>query len=161
MASYSGGHSTVSSQSLHMLVPITADYEQVAKRFENIWKFPNCIVALVDCKHYRIKHPQHSGTMYFNYKKTLSVVLLIRGLLMTITCFRCWRLWKTKRWWDLKGVRFGKVFLNKTICVYYRKKCFLEINIKVPHVFIGYEAFLLHGNVMKPFPSKWLENSKK
>lgn len=63
-----------SNQSICQFQLGTADYEQVAKRFYEIWKFPHCIGAL-DGKHCRIKCPAHSGSMYFNYKKTFSIVL--------------------------------------------------------------------------------------
>lgn len=38
-------------------------------------KFPHCIGAL-DGKHVVIESSTHSGTEYFNYKKTFSIVLL-------------------------------------------------------------------------------------
>ncbi|KAL3242010.1 hypothetical protein MRX96_021545 [Rhipicephalus microplus] len=43
--------------------------------FSQKWNFPNCIGA-IDGKHVLIKKPPKSGTIYRNYKKSFSVILL-------------------------------------------------------------------------------------
>ncbi|XP_022908265.2 uncharacterized protein [Onthophagus taurus] len=50
-------------------------WESVATRFEQRWQFPHCVEA-VDGKHVVIKKPANSGSSYYNYKHTFSVVLL-------------------------------------------------------------------------------------
>lgn len=47
----------------------------ISENFNSVWNFPHCIGAL-DGKHIEVVKPKHSGSLYFNYKKTFSVVLL-------------------------------------------------------------------------------------
>ena len=51
------------------------EWEQIVQEFYQQWNFPNCIGAM-DGKHVMIRPPSSSGSYYFNYKHSFSIVLL-------------------------------------------------------------------------------------
>ena len=53
----------------------TQEWRDIAELFEKRWNIPLAIGAL-DVKHLAIKKPNKSGSIYLNYKKFCSVVLL-------------------------------------------------------------------------------------
>lgn len=44
----------------------------LVRQFGNTWNFDNCI----DRKHITLQKPEHSGSYYYNYKGTHSIVLI-------------------------------------------------------------------------------------
>jgi hypothetical protein len=68
-----------------MAVPSTDEWRSIAGRFEERWNFPLCCGAL-DGKHVVIKAPVHSGSQFYNYKGTFSLVLL--AVVDAEYCFR-------------------------------------------------------------------------
>jgi hypothetical protein len=52
----------------------TQEWQQISQDFYNSCNFPNCIGAL-DGKHINIQAPANNRSLFFNYKKTYSIVL--------------------------------------------------------------------------------------
>jgi len=62
-------------QPLYLPPMIREDSRNVAVGFYAKWNFPNCIGAF-DGKHVRIQAPKNFGSLFFNYKKFFSIVLM-------------------------------------------------------------------------------------
>ncbi|KAG0725967.1 hypothetical protein GWK47_037553 [Chionoecetes opilio] len=60
----------------YLKLPTTsAEWQEVASGFSNVWQFPNCIGAL-DGKHFLVIKPDNTGAEYFDYKSHHSVIML-------------------------------------------------------------------------------------
>jgi len=53
----------------------TVDFNVKASEFWTKWNFPNCILA-IDWKHVRVRSPNNTGSLFFNYEDYFSIVLL-------------------------------------------------------------------------------------
>nr|CAI5817685.1 unnamed protein product [Callosobruchus analis] len=62
-------------QPTEMLQPYEQIWKETEQKFWQRWDFPNTIGA-IDGKHVIIQAPANTGSLYFSYKKSFSVVLL-------------------------------------------------------------------------------------
>lgn len=127
------------------------EWKEIAKGFDTTWNFPNCIGAL-DGKHIVMQAPPNSGSLYFNYKGTYSIVLLA----MVDSCYNftyidvgcCGR------------ISDGGVFNNTSL-----KEGIVNEALDlpdhsalrgrqrpVPYVIVADDAFALSTYLMKPYP---------
>ena len=51
------------------------EWKNVSRRFETLWNFKQCLGA-IGGKHVVMQAPPRSGSDYFNYEKTYSLVLM-------------------------------------------------------------------------------------
>lgn len=132
----------------------------IAKRFEDQWNFPHCLGA-IDGKHCILQSPIHSGSEFYNYKSTFSILLM--GIGDADYCFVYADVGCQGRISD------GGVFKNTS---FYKKLDNNEIEIpneeslpgrasKIPYVFVADDAFPLKNNIMKPFPGIQKKGSKE
>ncbi|KAJ8913932.1 hypothetical protein NQ315_005730 [Exocentrus adspersus] len=142
-------------------VPSTVEeWTEISKHFEEYWNFPHCLGAL-DGKHILLQAPIQSGSTYYNYKSTFSIVLMAlvdadyNFLYVNIGCQR--------------RVSDGGVFNNCQLYKDFERK---KINVPapsnlpgrnqhVPFVFVADEAFALSENIMKPYSGVHPKGSKE
>ena len=127
------------------------DWREIAKGFFSRWNFPN-VAGAIDGKHVLIQAPARSGSMYFNYKKTFSIVLMAvcdskyRFTLVDIGDFGS----------QSDGSVFANSFLGYAIesgILNIPQEMMLPNSLrKLPVVFVGDDAFGLKPNMMKPYP---------
>ncbi|XP_036320482.1 protein ALP1-like [Rhagoletis pomonella] len=135
-------------------MPSTAEeWRSVSDEFRVLHNFYNCIGA-VDGKHVKIKRPNGSGALYYNYKGTYSIVLMAIAnakkefVMVDIGC--------NGRVSD-GGVLFYTKFserLQQNRLNIPEWTPLPNTSESFPHVFIGDEAFALGPNIMKPYPQK-------
>lgn len=138
--------------------PSKEDWKRIANEYWTQWNFPNCIGTL-DGKHVVIEAPANSGSLYFNYKKTFSVVLLA----LVDANYRF-------IWVDVGS--YGKnsdsgIFTNSKLCKYLDEEqlnvpedaALPGTNVLAPYVIVGDEAFPLKRNLMRPYPGSQTEHN--
>lgn len=55
--------------------PTQEKWLEISQRFHERWNFPH-VLGAIDGKHVRIRCPNNSGSLFFNYKHYFSIVLL-------------------------------------------------------------------------------------
>lgn len=124
-----------------MQVPSTQkEWNDIENDFYKKWNFPTCCGAM-DGKHCVIRKPAHTGSDYFNYKHTFSIILF--ALVDANYCFTYIDVGTNGRVND--ATVFSKSSLNKAI-----EQNLL--NIPSNSVFVGDDAFPLRTNLLKPYP---------
>ncbi|CAN7942970.1 unnamed protein product [Ixodes hexagonus] len=147
-------------QPLYLARPDTAAWLQVAEGFSRSWQFPNCIGA-VDGKHVQIQAPAKSGTMYYNYKGTSSIVLLAvvdadyKFVVVDVGAYG-----KQSDGGVLKQSAFGQLLEQGRLEL---PKDLLLPNTRLPApcVFVGDEAFQLRPDFLRPYPGRMLDDDKR
>lgn len=129
------------------------DWIDIANEFETLWNFPNCIGA-IDGKHVNIKCPVKSGSYYFNYKGSFSIVLLT--LVDADYKFRYIDVGCNGRISD------GGVFRNSSLSNALEKnllnipepRMMADAQLTLPYTVVADDAFPLKSYIMKPYPSR-------
>lgn len=58
-----------------MLTPSVDSFKNTVTELYEKWNFPNCVES-IDGKHIRVRCPENSVSMYFNYKQYYSIILM-------------------------------------------------------------------------------------
>ncbi|XP_023845473.1 uncharacterized protein [Salvelinus sp. IW2-2015] len=135
----------------NMPVPKEEDWSAIAAEFLERWNYPNCLGS-IDGKHV-IQAQPCSGSQFYNYKGTYSVVLL--AVVDAIYCFRVVNVGAYGKGSDggtLRDAAFGQALQDGTLEIPPPASLPGAEDLgPVPHVFIGDEAFPLRPNLMRPY----------
>lgn len=144
----------------YLSIPSEENWKRIAKEFWDIWNFPNCIGAL-DGKHVVIEAPPNSGSLYFNYKKTFSIVLLAlvdaqyKFLAVDIGAYG-----KNSDGGILSNSNLGKALERNKLNIP-NDQYLPDANEKLPLVIIGDEAFPLKKYLLRPYPGPQMYEDQK
>lgn len=133
---------------------------EIAKGFNENANYPNCVGA-IDGKHIRVIKPSDSGSLYYNYKKYFSIVLLAvcdadyKFTYIDVGAFgKCSDSSIYK-----KSILYQKL-VNKDIQIP-EKRPISNNGVPMPYVIVGDEAFGLCENLMRPYGGRSLTAEKR
>lgn len=142
--------------------PTEQMWKDIASTFWRKWNFPNCLGA-IDGKHVNVTAPPKSGSLYFNYKKTFSIILLAlvdadyRFINIQVGDFG-----RASDGGVYSGSDLGIGMETKTLQV--PADCLLPGSGHqgpMPYTMVGDTAFPLKTYLMRPFPGQRLGRWKK
>ncbi|XP_045467036.1 uncharacterized protein LOC123675638 [Harmonia axyridis] len=140
-------------QPMYLPQPTEEMWISIASDFETIWNFPHCVGA-IEGKHVVIKKPNKSGSLHYNYKGDLSIVLM--AAVDAKYKFTFIEVGPMGRFSD------GSIF---SICELEKKMAGGSLHLPspseipnseniFPYVFVADEGFPLQINVMRPYPRR-------
>ena len=136
-----------------MPTPDLAAWKKIALDFEYLWIFPHCLGA-IDGKHVLLQAPANSGSLYFNYKKTFSLVLSLMAVVDAQYNFVVVDIGAYGRQSDgnvFANSLFGKKLKNLQLPLPAEEPLTATSEPQLPYVFVGDEAFPLVLIVMRPY----------
>ncbi|XP_071652211.1 uncharacterized protein [Temnothorax longispinosus] len=145
---------------IYLKVPTIEDWQNKSKRFYEEWNFLNCCGA-IDGKHITIQAPNKSGSSYFNYKKSFSIILMaVCDTDYVFTLVDIGSYGSQSDGGVFKDLAFGRA-LDSGIIKLPADSVLQNTNIMFPHYFVGDEAFSLKPYILRPYPGKYLDVHKR
>ncbi|XP_017492641.1 PREDICTED: putative nuclease HARBI1 [Rhagoletis zephyria] len=146
-------------QVVYLSPPNVSELKAIANKFYVKTGMPNYLGA-IDGKHIRIVSPRNSGSLYYNYKKTFSIVLMAAcDANYVFTYVDVGALGSQSDGGVLSRSAFGRKLLNGTLEV----PCDTNLpgtSTNFPYYYVGDSAFPLKQNLMRPFPGRNLPQDK-
>ena len=139
--------------------PTAESWKEIAKDFYHFWQFPNCVGAL-DGKHVIIQALALSGSLYYNYKNTHSIVLLAVADAQYKFVYVDVGAYGRQSDGSVFSNSLNQSLLANTINLPPPSNL-PNTELTLPYVFVGDEAFPLTPNLMRPFPGRNLSHDKR
>ncbi|XP_068084402.1 putative nuclease HARBI1 [Anabrus simplex] len=141
--------------------PTEEMWKKISEEFYDLWRFPNSIGAL-DGKHVVIQAPPSSGSLFYNYKHTFSIVLLAlvdakyRFIAVDVGGYG-----KSSDGGLFSRSVLGRSLENKTLNIPGPKPLPNCNEPVVPYVILGDEAFPLKTYLMRPYPGSTARSDER
>lgn len=134
---------------IYLKTPTIEDWRDKSKIFCELWNLPNCCGA-IDGKHISIQAPNKSGSMYFNYKKTFSIILMaVCDADYIFTLVDIGAFGSQSDGGVFKESTFRRALESGTIKLS-ADSPLPNTNSVFPHYFVGDEAFPLKSYILRP-----------
>lgn len=136
------------------------EWEEIARKYNEIWNFPNCTGSM-DGKHLVMFAPPNSGSIFFNYKHTHSIVLLgitdaeYKLIYVDVGCngrISDGGVFNKSSY--ARALESNRLHLPQPKPLPGREKC-------VPYVLVADDAFALKPNIMKPYSNRELTGMQR
>lgn len=145
---------------IYLKPPTEEKWKEIAAGFLNHWNFPNCLGA-IDGKHFTIKAPSNSGSLYFNYKKFFSIVLLAAcDDQYKFTIVDCGAYGSESDGGIFAKSDFGKCLNSDKLNIPIENSKLPLSDIEMSHYFVADEAFPLSRRIMRPYHGHFLNEKK-
>lgn len=148
-------------QPIYLRLPTEQEWIKICSGFLEKHNFPNCVGSF-DGKHVGIQASPNSGSLFFNYKKTFSIVLMAaydHRYMFTLVDVGSY-----------SGNSDGGIFTSSDIYLALQEETLNLLkgtaylpgsNVKLPCFFIGDSAFPISINMMRQYSGKLLDEKKK
>lgn len=136
------------------------EWEKISRGFWENWNFPHCLGAL-DGKHVNIQAPPKSGSLFFNYKKTFSIVLLAAcDSTYKFTFVDIGAYGSQSDGGIFQNSIFGKAMERNEMDIPPPSEL-PNSHTVTPYFFVADEAFPLKTYIMRPYPGKNLSHVQR
>ncbi|XP_030758030.1 protein ALP1-like [Sitophilus oryzae] len=139
-------------QPLQLPVLTKKEWKSISENFLSLWSLSNCVGA-IDGKHIIMQAPSNTGSLFYNYKKSFSIILLaVCDAKYNFICVDIGAYGSHSDGGVLNNSSFGKKLLADDLDIPQSEElpnC--PTKIKIPHFFVGDEAFPLKENLMRPY----------
>lgn len=131
------------------------DWQSIANEYQQLWNFPNCIGSL-DGKHIALKAPAKSGSLFYNYKGTHSIILMaIADAHYKLIYIDVGSYGRMSDGGVFNRCLFARALKNNDNFLP-PSKPLPERTLGVPYVLIADDAFAMQKHLIKPYATKTL-----
>lgn len=129
------------------------EWLKVARQYERMWQFNHCVGSM-DGKHIAIVKPTGSGSLFYNYKGTFSVVLFaVVNANYEFLYVHSGTNGSVSDGGILKSTKFYRKLMEKELKLP-QASLLPGTNTLAPYIFIADSAFALNEHILKPYPQK-------